>query len=194
MAEKFTQFDYLLNALEAAAQTDAPAEHGYGEKRRKLYQHVRELERKAANYDAAAGNSRPAMQQALEALEYHQAQTRPIDKTTEAIATVRAALTVPATLKTWQHDETGRITEASECPGRRWAEVPAGVSRSLPPLPPAPAMDLSQFAAGERAVSIRACENYARLYAQAALRADGVSGLDAQTKPPAGTDAQEGLK
>lgn len=53
VADRFTQFDYLLNALEAASQTDAPAEHGYGEKRRKLYEHVRELERKAAAYDAA---------------------------------------------------------------------------------------------------------------------------------------------
>lgn len=52
MAEKFTQFDYLLNALELAAQADQPAEHGYGEKRRALYAHVRELERKAAAFDA----------------------------------------------------------------------------------------------------------------------------------------------
>jgi hypothetical protein len=27
-------------------------------------------------------------------------------------------------MKTWQHDETGRITEAAECPGPRWAEIP----------------------------------------------------------------------
>lgn len=30
-------------------------------------------------------------------------------------------------LRTWQHDETGRITETAECPGPRWAEVPHGV-------------------------------------------------------------------
>lgn len=60
------------------------------------------------------------------------------------------------------------------------ASRPDDVSRALPPLPPAPAMDLSQFAAGERAVSIRACENYARLYAQAALHAAGVP-VDART-------------
>lgn len=56
-AEKFTTFDYLLNAMLDAARHEHPAEHGYGEKRRKLYEHVRELERKAAAYDAlrAAG-------------------------------------------------------------------------------------------------------------------------------------------
>ena len=37
----------------------------------------------------------------------------------------------------------------------------------LPPPNPAPAMDLDQFDKDERAVSIRACENYARLYALA---------------------------
>ena len=36
----------------------------------------------------------------------------------------------------------------------------------LPEPPPAPAMDLSQFDPGERAVSVRACENYAKLYAK----------------------------
>lgn len=27
-------------------------------------------------------------------------------------------------VKHWQHDETGRITTAPQCPGPRWAEVP----------------------------------------------------------------------
>jgi len=35
------------------------------------------------------------------------------------------------------------------------------------PLNPVPAMDLDQFAPGERAVSIQACENYARLVVEA---------------------------
>jgi hypothetical protein len=48
----FTQFDYLLNAFEAASQSDKPAENSYAEKRQKLYAHVRELERKAALWDA----------------------------------------------------------------------------------------------------------------------------------------------
>lgn len=40
-----SKFDYLLNAFEAASQSDKPAEHGYGDKRRKLYAYVRDLER-----------------------------------------------------------------------------------------------------------------------------------------------------
>lgn len=34
---------------------------------------------------------------------------------------------VAAPVRTWQHDETGRITQTPECPGPRWTEVPAGV-------------------------------------------------------------------
>lgn len=34
---------------------------------------------------------------------------------------------VTAPVRTWQHDETGRITQTAECPGPRWVEVPAGV-------------------------------------------------------------------
>jgi hypothetical protein len=26
-------------------------------------------------------------------------------------------------MKIWQHDETGRMTDAAECPGPRWSEV-----------------------------------------------------------------------
>lgn len=39
---------------------------------------------------------------------------------------------VAAPVKTWQHDETGRITEAAECPGPRWAAVPSGVPGQCP--------------------------------------------------------------
>lgn len=52
MGEHRTQFDYLLNALELAAQAHNPHMEGYGDKRRALYAYVRELERKAAAYDA----------------------------------------------------------------------------------------------------------------------------------------------
>jgi hypothetical protein len=52
MAERFTKFDYLLHALIDAGRHEKPADHGYGDKRRALYEHVRELERKAAAYDA----------------------------------------------------------------------------------------------------------------------------------------------
>jgi hypothetical protein len=41
---KFTQFDYLLNAYEAAGAQDNPSDHEYGEKRQALYAYVRELE------------------------------------------------------------------------------------------------------------------------------------------------------
>jgi hypothetical protein len=49
-----TQFDYLLNAFEQASQSDKPAEHGYGEKRRALFAYVRELEARAAELAAPA--------------------------------------------------------------------------------------------------------------------------------------------
>jgi hypothetical protein len=52
VADQFTQFDYLLNAMLHAGQQERPADHGYGEKRERLYEHVRDLERKAAAYDA----------------------------------------------------------------------------------------------------------------------------------------------
>jgi hypothetical protein len=47
MDEKFTEFDYLLNALQFAAQADNPAKADYAGKRQALLRHVRELERKA---------------------------------------------------------------------------------------------------------------------------------------------------
>ena len=49
-AETLTQFDYLLNALELAAQADKPAEHSYGAKRQALFAYVRGLERDATRY------------------------------------------------------------------------------------------------------------------------------------------------
>lgn len=51
--EKNTQFNYLLNAFERASQADRPVDHGYRQKREALIAHVRELERKAALYDAS---------------------------------------------------------------------------------------------------------------------------------------------
>jgi hypothetical protein len=39
-----TQFDYLLNAFEAASQSKAPAEAGYAAKRQALFDYVRGLE------------------------------------------------------------------------------------------------------------------------------------------------------
>lgn len=58
--EKFTQFDYLLNSMLHAGDKPRPADYGYGEKRRKLYEHVRELERKAAAYDALTTSDEPS--------------------------------------------------------------------------------------------------------------------------------------
>jgi hypothetical protein len=45
MKPQFSQFIYLLNAFEEASQSDDPARHGYGEKRRKLIEYVERLER-----------------------------------------------------------------------------------------------------------------------------------------------------
>lgn len=42
--DQLTQFDYLLNAMEAAAQHENPADHGYAQKRQALYAYVRGLE------------------------------------------------------------------------------------------------------------------------------------------------------
>jgi hypothetical protein len=50
--EKNTLFNYLLNAMEHASQEKNPAKAGYAGKRKALLAHVRELERKAAAYDA----------------------------------------------------------------------------------------------------------------------------------------------
>jgi hypothetical protein len=45
MSEKSSQFDYLLNAMILAAQSDNPAEHGYPAKRKALVAYVRRLEK-----------------------------------------------------------------------------------------------------------------------------------------------------
>jgi hypothetical protein len=45
MKPQFSPFIYLLNAFEEASQSDDPARHGYGEKRRKLIEYVERLER-----------------------------------------------------------------------------------------------------------------------------------------------------
>lgn len=55
MAEKFTEFDYLLNRMELAGQNEEPAKHGYGDHRRALYAYVRKLEATAADRDRLAG-------------------------------------------------------------------------------------------------------------------------------------------
>lgn len=34
-------------------------------------------------------------------------------------------------MKAWQHDETGRVTNATERPGPRWAEVPPAYSERV---------------------------------------------------------------
>ena len=55
--EKNTQFNYLLNAVMKAAQEAHPAKAGYAGKYKALIAHARELERKAAAYDALQGNA-----------------------------------------------------------------------------------------------------------------------------------------
>lgn len=48
------------------------------------------------------------------------------DEAQARAAARKATAGARAPVRTWQHDETGRTTEAVECPGRRWAVVPAG--------------------------------------------------------------------
>ena len=48
--EKPTEFDYLLNRMEHAAQQETPADHHYGTHRASLMRHVRALERDAERY------------------------------------------------------------------------------------------------------------------------------------------------
>jgi hypothetical protein len=55
--EPLTQFDYLLNAFEAASQDDAPADVGYAGKRKALFAYVRDLERRAAAQGAEPGTA-----------------------------------------------------------------------------------------------------------------------------------------
>ena len=51
-------FEYLLNAMEAAAQEQKPAEHEYGEKRRRVFQYVQDLfsNHQRRNDDATAAS------------------------------------------------------------------------------------------------------------------------------------------
>lgn len=56
--EKNTQFNYLLNAVEHAGREAHPAKAGYAGKRKALLAHVRELERKAAEAEAAVAAER----------------------------------------------------------------------------------------------------------------------------------------
>ena len=63
-----SDFDYLLNAFEAASQSDKPAANGYANKRKALFAYVRELEA-ARRSPAAVPADRALMEQALEALE-----------------------------------------------------------------------------------------------------------------------------
>lgn len=53
--EALTQFCYLLNAFEAASQSERPAENGYGRKRQALFAHVRALEAAAEERDRLVG-------------------------------------------------------------------------------------------------------------------------------------------
>lgn len=55
MPEERTKFDYLLNAFEAASQSHRPAENGYAEKRKALFDYVRGLENGHVIVDAPLG-------------------------------------------------------------------------------------------------------------------------------------------
>lgn len=63
--EQRTQFDYLLNALEHAAQSDKPAAEGYGAKRAALFAYVRDLEARATPPSSAAPNLAREVKNAL---------------------------------------------------------------------------------------------------------------------------------
>jgi hypothetical protein len=58
-------FKYLLNAMEDAAQTQNPFEHGYSEKRSAVFQHVESLERSLARRDALLRDIRALRKQGL---------------------------------------------------------------------------------------------------------------------------------
>ena len=44
-------FEYLLNAMENAAQSENPAKNGYAAKRRAVFEYVESLQRDRAAYD-----------------------------------------------------------------------------------------------------------------------------------------------
>ncbi len=50
MAEKMTQFEYLMNCMEHAGDSGKPFEEGYFEKRQALFAHAVALEKDAARY------------------------------------------------------------------------------------------------------------------------------------------------
>lgn len=56
-----TQFDYLLNAFNAASQHEAPAAVGYADKRRALFDYVRALEARAPQPAPAAAQARKCL-------------------------------------------------------------------------------------------------------------------------------------
>lgn len=62
---------------------------------------------------------------------------------------------------------------------------------NLPPMNPVPAMDLDQFSPGEKAVSIRACENFARLYGEAVREACARAAEDERVDAAATGDATD---
>ena len=57
---KLTQFDYLLNAMEAGAQQENPASYGYAQKRQALYAYVRGLENRPSPLDDLSAPASPA--------------------------------------------------------------------------------------------------------------------------------------
>jgi hypothetical protein len=54
-----TQFDYLLNSLEFAAQSENPARADYGGHRRRLFEYVRDLEARASTVQQVGAEWQP---------------------------------------------------------------------------------------------------------------------------------------
>lgn len=121
-----TEFDYLLNAFEAASQADHPAEHGYGDKREALFAYVRDLERRAhlsaaptvQAETAAGGTNLDAMRAAL----------REVDPTSEEaytdaqIARLVAAVAAPAVAASQQTGWQYRLRRPDGSPSE-WSEI-----------------------------------------------------------------------
>jgi hypothetical protein len=104
MADELTQFDYLLNAFELASQSETPAELHYAEKRRALYDYVRQLESDALMLKYAAEH--------FVAADFHDQQvpTRTVLKIAVPHGTP-VSVDLPQTLKRgWQRERVPTIS------------------------------------------------------------------------------------
>jgi hypothetical protein len=90
-----TQFDYLLNAMELAAQHTNPAEHGYAQKRQALYAYVRGLENLLADLAPAPQPASVARKHECPSCDMDDSERGYVEGWNAALDAVAAAATAP---------------------------------------------------------------------------------------------------